>query len=570
VLGGFRIASPIATGGMATVYLGRKTGPGRYAQMAAIKVIHPHLAQNRELTEMFLDEARLASCVNHPNVCRVLDFGEAEGTFFLAMEYVRGESFAHVLSAFDQQPEARARLAVLSAHVLAQACEGLHAIHEAVDAEGRPLRIVHRDVSPQNLLIAYDGSIRLLDFGIASAEGRAHTGSTDVVRGRYAYMAPEQMRGLDLDRRADIWSLGVMLREAVTGQNPFLRESQIATMLAVTQEPPPNWPSSTEPRLRAIAELSLSRAPEERFASARELGDALTRYLSERGESALSTELSEHMRKVFAKEIAEKRAKLRALAEDDTYTDTFSSGYPAVRVSAPPARVTDPPAQAPVQVSRIEARKTARERDVASRRKRRGAILAAVTGLFALSLTGAWLATSAHLTARSPLKDALEAPAAAREQNTDGKHPSPGIVASVQVSQESAPQVTARAPTVSEQERAPEAVVATGTSVPTQVEAVEKASPSAANKANMSTTLEPRGPTREPNKAVGAGTVVIGTSQGWATIFDKGKKLGNTPLRAQLSAGQHTLVIRPYGEGAARRISVDVRPDETIKLRVEP
>src|SRR5687768_1606967 len=118
-LGGFRIASPIATGGMATVFLGRKTGPGRYAQMAAIKVIHPHLAQNRELTEMFMDEARLASCVNHPNVCRVLDFGEAEGTFFLAMEYVRGETWASVLAAFRARREARLRLTPLTAHVLA-------------------------------------------------------------------------------------------------------------------------------------------------------------------------------------------------------------------------------------------------------------------------------------------------------------------------------------------------------------------------------------------------------------------------------------------------------------------
>jgi eukaryotic-like serine/threonine-protein kinase len=550
VLGGFRIASPIATGGMATVYLGRKTGPGRYAQMAAIKVIHPHLAQNRELTEMFLDEARLASCVNHPNVCRVLDFGEAEGTFYLAMEYVRGENFADVLKAFDEHAESRARLSILSAHVLAQACEGLHAIHEAGDAEGRPLRIVHRDVSPQNLLVAYDGSIRLLDFGIASAEGRAHTGSTDVVRGRYAYMAPEQMRGLDLDRRADIWSLGVILREAVTGQNPYLRESQIATMLAVTQEPPPNWPSSAEARLRAITELCLSRVPEERFASARELGDALTRYLSERNESALSTELSQHMRKVFAREIAEKRAALRALAEDDTYVDTFSSGYPAMTVSAAPARITERPAQ----VSRVESKKE---------KKPHGALWAALGALVTLALIGTWLATRGYFNAPEPL---------ANDRGTGAPRREPAVAASA----------TRRAQPVDARERDEEHLP--------QVEALAIAArePPAAGDAQRTETSTEEPKTKEPASAVrpsalvargstranseekrGAGTVVIGTSQGWATIFDKGKKLGNTPLRTELGAGTHTLVIRPYGEGSARRISVDVQPGETIKLRVE-
>jgi serine/threonine protein kinase len=552
-LGGFRIAHPIATGGMATVYLARKTGPGRYAQTVALKIIHPHLAQNRELTEMFLDEARLASCVNHPNVCRVLDFGEAEGTFFLAMEYVRGENFAQVLKAFDQHGEARARLAVLGAHALAQACEGLHAIHEAVDAEGHPLRIVHRDVSPQNLLIAYDGSIRLLDFGIASAEGRAHTGSADVVRGRYAYMAPEQMRGLDLDRRADIWSLGVMLREAVTGHNPYLRESQIATMLAVTQEAPPSWPSSIEPRLRAIAELSLARIPEERFASARELGDALTRYLSERGESALSTELSQHMRKVFAAEIAEKRAALRALAGDDTYTDSFSSGYPAVRVSqGPVAHVAESGSHAEQHALVTRGVRASR---VASRRKKRSALVVTLGALFLLSVGGAWYATRARFEARDADARAAQAGAQSEPRIEELKPTSP----------------TATKPDGQVSVQSIVAVVEPGGSAGEQnSEALGSArvhSPEPLSKHGVRSGA-PEGKSNG-NAKLGTGTVVIGTSQGWATIYDRGKKLGNTPLRAALSVGSHTLVIRPYGEGAARRISVDVQPGETIKLRVE-
>jgi serine/threonine-protein kinase len=468
---------------------------------------------------------------------------------------VRGENFAEVLKAFDEHAESRARLAVLSAHVLAQACEGLHAIHEAVDSEGRPLRIVHRDVSPQNLLVAYDGSIRLLDFGIASAEGRAHTGSTDVVRGRYAYMAPEQMRGLDLDRRADIWSLGVILREAVTGQNPYLRESQIATMLAVTQEPPPNWPSSTEARLRAITELCLSRVPEERFASARELGDALTRYLSERGESALSTELSQHMRKVFAREIAEKRAALRALAEDDTYVDTFSSGYPASTASAAPAPIT----ARPPQVSRVES----------TREKRpHGALWAALGALLTLALIGTGLATRGDFPAPELLASerAAEQPRPENQApaSTAGRaRPTPAHGEAHERNEERLPRVEALAEATRE---APGARDGKGTGASSEEPKPEPESGEA-----KASTHAARGPARTPNgeQKRGAGTVVIGTSQGWATIFDRGKKLGNTPLRTELGVGAHTLVIRPYGEGAARRISVDVQPGETIKLRIE-
>jgi serine/threonine-protein kinase len=430
---------------------------------------------------------------------------------------------------------------------LAQACEGLHAIHEAVDSEGRPLSIVHRDVSPQNLLVAYDGSIRLLDFGIASAEGRAHTGSADVVRGRYAYMAPEQMRGLDLDRRADVWSLGVMLREAVTGHNPYLRDTQIATMLAVTQEPAPNWPVGSEPRLRAIAELAAAREPKERFASARELGNALTRYLSERSETALSTELSEHMRKAFAQEIADKRATLRALAQDDTHADTYSSGYPAVQVSALPA-------------TNNTARPAQRARTSKPKRWPRRTLYIGVCSLFALSLGLGWFysraerrastfATRTHLAARPQ-----EPGAAASPTGRTSEAPAPGTTSAN----------TEAAPLPVLLDQAAEGAPDTSTPI-ARATAVEVAQPAQRPRAAQPSAHKPE----ISDEMQGSGTLVIGTSQGWATIYEKGKKLGNSPLRIELSAGDHALVIRPYGEGAARHINVDVRPGETVKLRVE-
>ena len=171
--GGYRIARAIATGGMATVFLARRTGPGRFAQTAALKVIHPHLAKEREFVEMFLEEARIASSINHPNVCRVLDFGQAEGTYYLAMEYVRGETWATALERLTAQRESRVRMHALSTYVIGAGLRG-----PARGARCAWIRAAFRCRSctgtsrPQNLFIAYDGSVRVLDFGIASTSRR--------------------------------------------------------------------------------------------------------------------------------------------------------------------------------------------------------------------------------------------------------------------------------------------------------------------------------------------------------------------------------------------------------------
>ena len=542
VFGGYRIARPIATGGMATVFLGRKTGPGRYAQTAAVKIIHPHLAQNRELVEMFMDEARLASCVNHPNVCRVLDFGEAEGTFFLAMEYVRGESWAHVLKALEEHKEGRARVSSLAAHVMAQACEGLHAIHDAVDVDGHPLNIVHRDVSPQNLIIAYDGSVRLLDFGIASADGRAHTSSTEVVRGRYAYMAPEQMRGLDVDKRADIWSLGVILREAITSKNLFARDTQIATMLAVTQEALPAWPGRVPLQLREIADLALMRNPEERFADARQLGNALNRYLTVQAEPALSAELSHFMRKLFANEIAEKRQALRELAGDDSNTDAFSSVFPApdsgllagLKNAQPsPSHVPEPSA----------APRSARPRSLS--------FMVGAAVFFAGALAASWYfvpRTSVTGTSTQHVLPADGAPPALPAPAVQAAPFTPDTTSAMAAPPLPPAEVTPPEPTAADQ--------------PPVTDEVEH---------------QHRHRSRTRDAAVGAngrskgnpGTVVIGTSQGWAEVFAKGQKLGTTPLRIELPSGTQVLEVRPYGAGSSRRVAVDVKEGELTKVRLD-
>jgi serine/threonine-protein kinase len=564
--GGYLIGQAIASGGMATVFMARKSGPGRYAQTVALKVIHPHLARNRELVEMFQDEARLASCVNHPNVCRVLDFGEAEGTFFLAMEYVRGETWASVLAAFRARREARLRLTPLTAHVLAHACEGLHAIHEAVDNDGRPLRIVHRDISPHNLLIAYDGSVRLLDFGIASAEGRAHTSGSEVVRGRYPYMAPEQMRGLlDVDRRADIWSLGVLLREAVSGENPFARDTQIATMLAVTQDPIPPWAGAVPLMLREIGERALKRERAERYADARELGNALTHYLKAQAEPALGAELAHFMRQLFAAEITRTRASLRQLAGDDAGSDVFSSTFPA---HAAGPRDTD-------SVVTIENSGAVRP-DLTQRASRRlsflrgraPSVLAAAL-LFGVSLAGSWYlarqrtAPDASMTPEAPPKAqaASTAPAVTPESPQAQPRAAQSAPGSAQAAATSNAAPTANGPAA---RPAPALADEPGTPSAQPLPVVESL-----NRAAKRARAE-----RDYTDAVAAqsadvGTLVVGTSQGWAEVSVEGRVLGNTPLRAELANGTRILEVRAYGAGSPRRIPVEIKPGQVNKVRLD-
>jgi serine/threonine protein kinase len=578
--GGYRIGQTIASGGMARVFMARKTGPGRYAQTVALKVIHPHLARNRELVEMFQDEARLASCVNHPNVCRVLDFGEAEGTFFLAMEYVRGETWTSVQAAFRAHREARLRLTPLTAHVLAHASEGLHAIHEAVDAQGQPLRIVHRDVSPHNLLIAYDGSVRLLDFGIASAEGRAHTSGSEVVRGRYPYMAPEQMRSLDVDRRADIWSMGVLLREAVSGDNPFARDTQISTMLAVTQDPLPPWPGGVPLMLREIADRALTREPEARFADARQLGNALTHYLKAQAEPALGAELAHFMRQLFAAEITRTRAALRQLAGDDASSDMFSSTFP---IRATPPRDTDSRLTAPATGASLAQR--ARRR--LSFMSGRAPSLLAAALLFGVSLAGSWylarqgsapaprvapeaaapLAPSGQPPAAQPAASGAPAASAAPARAALSAQPAaatlpgqPGAGAQAQ-SAEPAGVAGADEPGGARADHA-----ASAPSAPSVVENTRRASRASARASGESG----EGDESEPaDEAAGVGTLVIGTTQGWAEVSADGRHLGNTPLRTELPSGTRTLEVRAYGAGSPRRMTVEVKPGQVNKLRLE-
>jgi hypothetical protein len=273
-VGRYTIQGEIATGGMATVHYGRLVGPAGFTRGVAIKRLHPQFAKNPDFVAMFLDEARLASRILHPNVVPILDVVAEGAELFLVMEFVPGESLSKLVKS------APGGLPITIALSLAIGMlEGLHAAHKALGEDGKPLMIVHRDVSPQNVIVGVDGIARLIDFGVAKATGNATMTRDGQVKGKVAYMAPEQLRSEPVDCRADIYAASVVLWEMLTGKRFFgSADSEAALMLRVLNEA--ITPASAErkevpPELDAVILKGLSRDAKDRFGSAQEMVQAL-------------------------------------------------------------------------------------------------------------------------------------------------------------------------------------------------------------------------------------------------------------------------------------------------------
>src|SRR5262245_13924051 len=235
VVGRYAVYNEIASGGMATVHVGRLIGPVGFARTVAIKRLYAHYAKDPQFVAMFLDEARLAARILHPNVVQTLDVVPSEGDLFLVMEYVAGESLARLLFASYEQKRSIPPEVVSS--IMVGMLHGLHAAHEAKSERGEPLNLVHRDVSPQNVLVGIDGIARVLDFGIAKAALRASSTPGGRMKGKLAYMSPEQLAGVGVDRRADLFSAGIVLWEALTGEQLFVGDDQGKIVGAIMSAP---------------------------------------------------------------------------------------------------------------------------------------------------------------------------------------------------------------------------------------------------------------------------------------------------------------------------------------------
>jgi serine/threonine-protein kinase len=275
-LGRYALYGEIAAGGMASIHVARLLGPAGFARTVAIKRLHPHLAKDPDFVAMFLEEARLATRVRHPNVIATLDVVAEERELFLVMEYVAGESLSRLVRTIaDRKQVIPTSIAV---GIVLSALEGLHAAHEATSDSGQPLGLVHRDVSPQNVHVGVDGVPRLLDFGIAKATNRVQETRTDQIKGKIAYMSPEQLANGPIDRRADVYSASVVLWECLAGRRLFLAEDVPSLVYAIIHEavsPPSAWAPGISKELDAVVMKGLEREATRRWSSANEMALAL-------------------------------------------------------------------------------------------------------------------------------------------------------------------------------------------------------------------------------------------------------------------------------------------------------
>jgi serine/threonine protein kinase len=298
--GNYYLVRKLAEGGMAEIFLAKQVGAEGFERNVVIKRMLPHLSSIPDFVNMFLDEARLAARLAHHNIVQINDLGLADGCYFICMEYLPGEDFSTLVRTSGTQG-AYLPLPIV-ARVIADAARGLHFAHEFSDEAGQPVNIVHRDVSPSNIYVTYQGQVKMLDFGIARAESRVTRTTAGVVKGKYMYMSPEQGRGEIVDRRSDVFSLGVSLFEACTHVRPFAKDNDLAILNAVLKAdflPPRSYRADLSPELERIILKAMAASREDRFQTAGEMAFALEAFITQSPDSGSVAQLPALMRTLF-------------------------------------------------------------------------------------------------------------------------------------------------------------------------------------------------------------------------------------------------------------------------------
>lgn len=316
-LGRYELLLRMASGGMASLWLARIAGPDKFEKLICIKKVHEHLVQERRFIEMFVDESRIAALIGHPNVAIVFDMGCIENQYFMALEYVHGhnmqELLRYVRRAEDSMDWAYA------ARIVSDAAAGLHAAHELKKPNGDSLGVVHRDVSHQNILLSYDGHVKVVDFGIAYAKERITSTQARTLKGKAAYMSPEQATQQALDRRSDVFSLGVVLFEALTLKRLFKSSTEVETLLRVRRARVPR-PRLIQPDIPAPLEKILLKAvalkPANRFQTAAELQQALDELLMRQKRVVGQAQLAGLMDRYFSAQREEKDRRIALAVEN--------------------------------------------------------------------------------------------------------------------------------------------------------------------------------------------------------------------------------------------------------------
>ena len=317
ILGRYELLLPIAKGGMAKVWAARLRGTRGFQKLVAIKTIHADAIDSTRLEQMFLEEAQLASQIHHANVVATHDLGDHEGTLYLVMEWIDGEPLSEIITRAARQGGIPLPIGV---NLIGQACKGLHAAHTLRDESGTTLGVVHRDVSPQNLLMTLLGTAKLVDFGIAKVTSKAsHLTEAGEVKGKFSYMAPEQIAGQAVDCRADLFALGIILYYVTTGKHPFRGENPAETVRNICSESKPIAPSSIvagyPSELEAVVMKALEKSREARYESAHQMLEALEAAMPEPLEPSFDVKVGEYMHALVGKRASERRAAIKVAQE---------------------------------------------------------------------------------------------------------------------------------------------------------------------------------------------------------------------------------------------------------------
>jgi len=542
--GPYTIIGKLGHGGMAAVFLALASGQSGFQKLLVLKRLHAHLEDEPMIGRMFHDEIKLASRLSHPHVVQTVEVGASGGRPYLAMEYLDGQPLNAVQRRCAEL--GRALPAVLAARIVSDALDGLHYAHEATDYDGTPLSIVHRDVSPHNLFVTYDGRVKVLDFGIAKATTQESLTQAGTIKGKLAYMAPEQACGVPVDRRADVWGMGVVMWELLARRRLFRRGTDVEMLSAVLGDGIA-FVTEIDPALsRPLAEIcdhALQRDPDARWQSALAMKEAIDDWLASTGNASSPAALAGLMKELFTTDIVERRERIRECVEQ---VRSSRSGNTSLSRLLP--RIGDEPSVPSVSV----------ERPVATRAFPNRSRWIAIAVVLALSLFGA------GVVGWSALRSSPDAPsdppmATAADSAPHLASPSTGTVAHSLVA-------------------SPPSTVTTAVEPPETTVSSEGVGPPLARspspRPRAITPPRTHAPPPSPTPPAVATTAPASTGHltldaaPYAIVSLAGRRLGITPIDVDLPAGTYTLSLRNPEYGIETSYRVVIRSGEIVRRTV--
>jgi serine/threonine-protein kinase len=591
---GYTLVAKLGQGGMAEVYLALAPGPQGFQKLVVVKRLHTNMEEEPVLVAMFLDEARLAARLAHPNVVQTNDVGEYEGSYFIAMEYLDGQPYDRVLKRSVR--DGAALSLPMAARLVADALDGLHYAHEARDYDGTPLGVVHRDISPHNLFVTYDGVVKLLDFGIAKATTQVVETRTGLVKGKFAYMAPEQARSAPADRRADLFAMGVVLWESIAGRRLFKGESDVGTLQQLLGAEVPTLSSvraEVPSELEHIVARALQREPDDRYPTAAEMRDDLERWLASTGAHIGRAQVAEHMTALFADTIdVQRRLVAHAVEQGQALRAHGTTRTSITPVAMPERHDSTKPMVTPLAVQ------SAVPPAPPEKRSRTPVILAlAAVSLVAVAIGGtSWVLGTGRESSREDApadRGRVGAPSgdtsARRDTSADGTGaggetraaagragrtdaiddapdgPTAGLTGAMDAPAGEVGAMDAPAGEV-------------GAGIPDETGISARALAFRRRRLHAGSDVARPAPTPaapaapvEPAEAAAPsapGTLTLDTTP-WANVTLNGRSLGATPLiRVSLPPGSHTLVLSNPDEGLTTQYRVTIRSGESVTRRI--